>query len=46
VVGKFSRTPGKIHHAGPILGSSNRQVLIDELGFDETELAEAGYKLD
>lgn len=46
VVGKFSRTPGKIHHAGPILGSSNRQVLIDELGFDEAELAEAGYKLD
>ncbi len=46
VVGKFSRTPGKIHHAGPILGSSNRQVLIDELGFDEAELKKAGYKLD
>jgi len=46
VVGKFSRTPGGIRHAGPRLGSSNRDVLIDELGFDEAMLKEAGYDLD
>ena len=45
VVGKFSRTPGGIRHAGPPLGSSNREVLIDQLGFDEAELASAGYPL-
>ncbi|MDH3700255.1 MAG: CoA transferase [Alphaproteobacteria bacterium] len=46
VVGKFSRTPGGIRHAGPRLGSSNRDVLIDQLGFDEDMLKEAGYDLD
>jgi crotonobetainyl-CoA:carnitine CoA-transferase CaiB-like acyl-CoA transferase len=46
IVGKFSRTPSTIRHAGPRLGSSNRQVLIDELGFNETELVAAGYRLD
>ena len=46
VVGKFSRTPGGIRHAGPRLGSSNREVLVDQLGFDEGALREAGYDLD
>jgi crotonobetainyl-CoA:carnitine CoA-transferase CaiB-like acyl-CoA transferase len=46
VVGNFSRTPGKIHHAGPALGSSNREILIDELGFSEQELAAAGYEIE
>jgi len=46
VVGKLSRTPGKIRHAGPPLGSSNRSILIDQLGFEESELREAGYPID
>ena len=46
VVGKLSRTPGEIRHTGPKLGSSNRDVLIDQLGFDEAELKAAGLPLD
>jgi len=46
VVGNFSRTPGGIKHAGPVLGSSNRAVLIKELGFTEEELSEAGYDIE
>lgn len=46
VVGRFSRTPGKIHHAGPALGFSNREILVEQLGFDEEELKQAGYKFD
>lgn len=46
VVGRMSRTPGNIRHAGPALGSSNNDVLIDSLGFSEAELREAGYPLD
>ncbi|MEM9685216.1 MAG: hypothetical protein AAF942_18235 [Pseudomonadota bacterium] len=46
VVGNFSRTPGNIRHAGPRLGSSNREILIDELGFSEQDLLDAGYDLD
>jgi crotonobetainyl-CoA:carnitine CoA-transferase CaiB-like acyl-CoA transferase len=46
VVGKFSRTPGEVHHAGPILGSGNREILIEQLGFDEEELKQAGYSFD
>ena len=46
VVGRFSRTPGGIRHAGPKLGSSNRDVLIGELGFTEQELKDAGYDLE
>jgi len=46
VVGKFSRTPGGIRHAGPKLGSSNRQILVEQLGIDEARLKEAGYELD
>ncbi|MGE4220557.1 MAG: CoA transferase, partial [Alphaproteobacteria bacterium] len=46
VIGRFSNSNPRIRHAGPRLGSSNRQVLIDMLGFDETELSAAGYKFD
>ena len=46
VVGKLSRTPGEIRHAGPKLGSSNRAILIEKLGFDATELKTAGLPLD
>lgn len=46
VVGRFSRTPGGIRHAGPKLGSSNRAVLMDELGFTEEELKQAGYEIE
>jgi crotonobetainyl-CoA:carnitine CoA-transferase CaiB-like acyl-CoA transferase len=41
VVGKLSATPGKVRFAGPPLGSSNREVLIDELGFTEEDVLEA-----
>ena len=46
VVGKLSRTPGAIRHAGPKLGSSNRSILIERLGFDEAELKAAGLPVD
>ena len=46
VVGKLSRNPGRIRHAGPPLGAHNREVLIDMLGFDEDELSRAGYDFD
>jgi len=46
VVGRFSRTPGSIRHAGPKLGSSNREVLVGELGFSEEELKAAGYEIE
>jgi crotonobetainyl-CoA:carnitine CoA-transferase CaiB-like acyl-CoA transferase len=42
VIGKFSDTPGSVRHSAPRLGSSNRAVLMDELGFSGAELAEAG----
>ena len=42
VVGKLSRTPGRIRWAGPRLGEHNREVLIDRLGYTEAELAAAG----
>lgn len=42
VVGRMSRTPGHIRSAGPKLGSSNRRVLIEQLGFTEQELRDAG----
>jgi crotonobetainyl-CoA:carnitine CoA-transferase CaiB-like acyl-CoA transferase len=38
VAGKLSATPGRVVHAGPRLGSSNREILVDELGFSEEEL--------
>ena len=44
VVGKFSRTPGKIRHAGPKLGEHNYEILIKMLGFSEDELKHHGYE--
>lgn len=45
VVGNFSRTPGKIKHAGPKLGEHNKEILVDMLGFDQEQLIKAGYSL-
>ena len=45
VVGKFSRTPGKIRHAGPKLGEHNYEVLVETLGFSEDELKLNGYEI-
>ncbi len=45
VVGKLSRTPGRIRSAGPRLGEHNREVLIGRLGFTEEELAAAGIQV-
>ena len=45
VVGNFSRTPGAIRRAGPRLGEHNREVLVEELGFSEAELKDAGLPL-
>ena len=42
VVGKLSRTPGRVRRAGPQLGQHNRQILLDQLGFSAAELAAAG----
>jgi crotonobetainyl-CoA:carnitine CoA-transferase CaiB-like acyl-CoA transferase len=38
VAGKLSATPGRVDHAGQRLGASNREILVDELGFSEAEL--------
>jgi crotonobetainyl-CoA:carnitine CoA-transferase CaiB-like acyl-CoA transferase len=46
VVGKLSRTPGGIRGAGPVLGEHNRQILIGELGYSESDLKAAGLSLD
>ncbi len=45
VIGKFSDTPGAVRHAAPKLGSSNREVLVGELGFAEQDLTAAGITL-
>jgi crotonobetainyl-CoA:carnitine CoA-transferase CaiB-like acyl-CoA transferase len=45
VIGKFSDTPGVVRHAAPRLGASNRDVLVEELGFNEQELIAAGITL-
>jgi crotonobetainyl-CoA:carnitine CoA-transferase CaiB-like acyl-CoA transferase len=42
VVGKLSRTPGSVDAPGPSLGAHNREILIDQLGFSEAELAAGG----
>ena len=39
VAGRLSATPGAIRHAGPRVGAHNREILIEELGFTEAELA-------
>ena len=46
VVGKMSRTPGAIHHAGPQVGEHNREILIDMLGYSEAELEAQGIQVD
>ena len=46
VVGKFSRTPGEIRHAGPQLGEHNFEVLVEMLGFSEEELKKEGYVIE
>jgi crotonobetainyl-CoA:carnitine CoA-transferase CaiB-like acyl-CoA transferase len=46
VVGKFSRTPGEIRHAGPKLGEHNLEILVGMLGFDLGRLSEEGYEID
>jgi len=46
VVGRFSRTPGRVRHAGPVLGSANREILVDQLGFDPGELESVGIRLE
>jgi len=38
IAGKLSATPGIVKHAGPRLGSSNKDILIGELGFTEEQL--------
>lgn len=38
VAGKLSATPGRVRHAGPKLGSSNKDILIGELGFTQEEI--------
>ena len=45
VVGRFSRTPGSIDRPGPILGEHNREVLIDELGFEVQQVKSAGIDI-
>ena len=35
---KFSKTPGKVAQAAPILGQHTREVLL-EYGYDEAEIA-------
>ena len=45
VVGKMSATPGKIRKTGAKLGAHNREVLIEQLGFTEAEVAAAGVEL-
>src|SRR5262249_22602368 len=42
VVGRLSETPGQVKTAGPALGTDNRSILVDELGFDAAELRAAG----
>ena len=46
VVGKFSRTPGKIRSGGPRLGTHNREILVETLGFSPEELKAAGIEVD
>jgi crotonobetainyl-CoA:carnitine CoA-transferase CaiB-like acyl-CoA transferase len=45
VVGRLSRTPGAVRHAGPRLGEHNREILVDRLGFSEDELLAARLPL-
>lgn len=42
VVGKLSRTPGRIDGAGPALGQHNREILVEQLGYSEAQLRDFG----
>jgi crotonobetainyl-CoA:carnitine CoA-transferase CaiB-like acyl-CoA transferase len=42
VVGRYSRTPGRIRSAGPRVGAHNREILIERLGFTPEELRAEG----
>ncbi len=42
IVGKLSESPGLIRHPGPQKGHDNREILIDQLGYSEEELLQAG----
>jgi crotonobetainyl-CoA:carnitine CoA-transferase CaiB-like acyl-CoA transferase len=42
VVGRLSRTPGNITGAGPMLGEHNCEILLEKLGYSQTELAAEG----
>ncbi|WP_207482170.1 CaiB/BaiF CoA transferase family protein [Arenibaculum pallidiluteum] len=42
IVGKLSRTPGRIRATGPRLGAHNREILVGMLGYGEERLVEAG----
>lgn len=44
VVAKFSRTPGKVSHAGPVKGKHNEEIFKGMLGFSETRLQELREK--
>ncbi|MEE2933985.1 MAG: hypothetical protein VX941_11285 [Pseudomonadota bacterium] len=46
VVGKLSKNPGAVRHAGPKLGSSNADILINRLGFNREDLEREGYNFD
>ncbi|MFB6143215.1 MAG: CaiB/BaiF CoA transferase family protein [Halorientalis sp.] len=41
---KFSRTPGRVAHLGPRHGQHNHEVYAEELGLDESTLAELREK--
>jgi crotonobetainyl-CoA:carnitine CoA-transferase CaiB-like acyl-CoA transferase len=45
VVGRLSATPGRIESAGPALGEHNREILVERLGYSESELQQYGIKL-
>ena len=35
---KLSRTPAETHHPPPLLGEHNREILVDLLGYSQTEM--------
>jgi crotonobetainyl-CoA:carnitine CoA-transferase CaiB-like acyl-CoA transferase len=45
VLGKLSRTPGRVDWSGPKLGTHNREILVERFGFDEQQLRAAGLPL-
>ena len=45
VVGKLSETPGVVRHPGPRLGQSNKEILVDRLGYTREDLARAGIAI-